>query len=122
MVRERADEPTLRREEEDMLRTFVDTTNVRDSRWEPPLVDEDCRANCQAICKSVERAVWENLYTSKIGMHKAINFKKTGVNKKAKALWSIGEGKAIGEAYYDRSNERQIASRPQCDKRCGRRT
>ena len=33
-----ADELTLRREEAGVLRTFVDTTNVGDSGWEPPLV------------------------------------------------------------------------------------
>ena len=33
-----ADELTLRREEEGMLRIFVDIMNLGDSRWEPPLV------------------------------------------------------------------------------------
>ena len=37
---EEAGELTVRREEEGMLRTFLDTANVGDSRWEPPLVDE----------------------------------------------------------------------------------
>ena len=40
VVREGADELTLRREE-GMLRTFMDTTTVGDSAWEPTLVDED---------------------------------------------------------------------------------
>ena len=55
VVREGADELTLRGEEEEgMLRTFVDTTNVGDSRWEPPPVDEDWHAMCQAMFAGVE--------------------------------------------------------------------
>ena len=37
---EEACELTVRREEPGMLRAFVDITNVGDSGWEPPLVDE----------------------------------------------------------------------------------
>ena len=38
VVREGADELTLRADEEGALGTFVDTTNVGDRRWEPPLL------------------------------------------------------------------------------------
>ena len=48
-VREAVDELTLRREEEGMLRTFIDTTNVGDSRWRPPMVDAGWHAICQTI-------------------------------------------------------------------------
>ena len=51
-----ADELTLRRKEEGMLRTSIDTTNEGDNRWAPPLVDEDWYAICQAIFKGVEGA------------------------------------------------------------------
>ena len=51
VVRERADELTLRAEEEGMLRTFIDTTDVGDNRWGPPLVDGDWNTICQAISK-----------------------------------------------------------------------
>ena len=44
-----------------MLRIFIDTTNVGDSRWRPPLVDEEGHAVCQAIDKGVEGAEWEKL-------------------------------------------------------------
>ena len=44
MTREGADELTLRAEEAGMLRTYMDTTDVGDSRWVPPLVDEDWHA------------------------------------------------------------------------------
>ena len=45
VVREGADDLTLRREE-GMLRTFSNSTNVGGSRW-PLLVDEDEHAICQ---------------------------------------------------------------------------
>ena len=54
VLREGADELIMRREEEGMLRTFIDTSNVRDNRWGPPLVDEDWHALCQAIFNGVE--------------------------------------------------------------------
>ena len=40
-VREGVDELTVREGEAGMLSTFMDTTSVGNSRWEPPLVDED---------------------------------------------------------------------------------
>ena len=48
VVREGADELTLRAEE-GMLRTIIDPADVGDNRWWPPLVDEDWHASCQAI-------------------------------------------------------------------------
>ena len=56
VVREGADELTLRKEEEGMLRTFIDTTNVGDSGWRPPFMDEDWDATCQVIYNGVEGA------------------------------------------------------------------
>ena len=44
-----------------MLRTFLETTSVGDSRWVPPLLDEDWHAISQAIYNGVDGA-WENLY------------------------------------------------------------
>ena len=54
VVREGADELTLRPEEEGTLRTFIDTTDVGDNRWRPPVVDEDWHAFCQVIVEGVE--------------------------------------------------------------------
>ena len=62
VAREGADELTLRAHEEGALRSFIDTTNVGDKRWEPPLVDEDWHAICQAIYMGVEGAEWETMY------------------------------------------------------------
>ena len=57
-VREAVEELTLRRGEEGGLRTFIDTTNVGDNRWRPPLVDADWHAACQAIYEGSEREEW----------------------------------------------------------------
>ena len=65
VVREGADELTLRatlRAEGGVLRTFSDTTDVGDSRWGSPLVDEDWHAICQAIFQGVEGSEWETMY------------------------------------------------------------
>ena len=48
---EGVEELTLREGEEGMLRSFISTINVEDSRPGSPLVDEDCHAICQAIYK-----------------------------------------------------------------------
>ena len=42
------------------------------------------------------------MYHKYVEMHEAINLKKSGGNKKTKALWSMRDAKAGGEAYYDR--------------------
>ena len=41
IIRESADEFTLRAHEEGVRRTFIDTLKVEDQRWGPPLVDAD---------------------------------------------------------------------------------
>ena len=48
-------------EEEGMLRTFLDTTSVGDSRWVPPLLDGDWHTISQAIYNGVDGAL-ENLH------------------------------------------------------------
>ena len=49
IIRDGAGELTLRAEEEGARRTFIDTTHVKDHRWESPLVDADWHAFCQAM-------------------------------------------------------------------------
>ena len=49
VVREGADQLRLRAEKEGMLHTFIDTTDVGESRRGPPLVGVDWHAICQAI-------------------------------------------------------------------------
>ena len=50
--------------------------NVGDSRWGPPLVDEDWRAICQGIYKGVEGAEWKNLYYKFVEMNKDANVRR----------------------------------------------
>ena len=97
-MREGADELTLRRDAR-MLRTCIDTTNVGDSGREP-LVHQDWY-------RGVEGPELENLYQKYAELHEAVNLKKTGISEeRAKALWSMRDSTAHGEAYYDRSGER----------------
>ena len=86
VVREGAEEMTLKRDEEGMLRTFVNTTNVKDSEWKPTLVNEDWHAVFQAIYKGVNGLEWETMYYKYEKLHEAVNLKKPGDNKEAKAL------------------------------------
>ena len=53
VVGEGADELTLRADEEGALHTFIDTTNVVDKIWGPPIVGKDWHAICQAIIQGV---------------------------------------------------------------------
>ena len=50
------------RAHEGVLRTFTDTSIVGDQRWEPPPVDADWHAFCQAIFQGVEGPEWEAMY------------------------------------------------------------
>ena len=93
MIWEGADELTLRAEEEGTLPAFFGTTEVGDSRWRPLLVDVDWHAICQAIFCGVEGSGWETVYYNHKELHKAVKCKKSGENKKAKALWSLKEAK-----------------------------
>ena len=52
----------------------------------------------------------ERLYNNLVELHVAVNFRKLGNNHKGKALWMLRVAEAQGEAYNDRSSERQIES------------
>ena len=54
-----------------MLRTFIDTTDVGDSGWGPPPMDEDWHAICQAIFQGLEGAEWENMCYNFKELHQA---------------------------------------------------
>ena len=41
---------------------FINTKHTKFERWEPPLVDADWHAFCQAIYKGIERKEWEDKY------------------------------------------------------------
>ena len=107
-VRAGADELTLRRGEECTSRSFIDTPKVGDSRWGPPLDDEDWHAVRQASDKGPEER--ERLCHKYADMHKAVNGRKPGNNHKTKTLWMLIEAKTNGGACCDWSCERHIVS------------
>ena len=74
-------------------------------------MDEDCHATRQAIYKGVQGADWENSYYKYVDVHEAVNREKLGISEKAKALWSMRDAKANGEACHDPRSERQIEGR-----------
>ena len=59
IIREGADEITLRAEEVGMQRTFINTKHVELERWGPPQVDADWHACCEAIYQGIEGQEWE---------------------------------------------------------------
>ena len=96
-TRSNADELTLRAHEEGVLRTCIDTSNVGDQRWGPPLVDAEWHAFCQAIFPRNRR--------TRVGCHvfsipglapsgeKARNLKRM---KNGKVLWAMKEARNKG--------------------------
>ena len=88
------EEVTLRAEEVDSRRTFVDTTHVEAERFGPPLVDVDWHAFCEAICQGIEGQELETMcYHYPKDLHRALGTKKPGENQKARALWAMNAAK-----------------------------
>ena len=103
-----ADELALRAHEHGVVRSFIDTTNVRNKRWEgAQLVDEDWHASCQAIYKGVEGREWETMYFQFQEMHHAVYSKKSDENNKAKVLWALTEAKDKGIHCCDAGHEKK---------------
>ena len=78
VIREGADELTLRTHEEGVVRTFIDTANVEDDRYEPPLVDADWHAFCQAMCQGIEGQELETMCFHCKNLHQAAWGKQKG--------------------------------------------
>ena len=57
-VRETPDELTLRTEEVNTLKAYIDVNHIKPERWCPPLVDADWYAFCQALYKDIEGEDW----------------------------------------------------------------
>ena len=60
-IREGVGELKRREGEEALQRFFINTAKVEADIREPPLVDEDWHAGCQAIYKGVGRSEWQSL-------------------------------------------------------------
>ena len=92
--------------------SFINTTNVGDRGWEPPLVDEDLQAICQVIYKGVEGAEWENLYHKFVEMKEGSrNVRHHSRSSRAKTLWKIRDAKERGDEYHDQTSEQKIVNR-----------
>ena len=72
VIREGADELTLRAKEEGARRTFIDTSKMEKQRWGPLLVDADWHAVCQAY-QGIEGPEWEAMYYHYEDLHQAPN-------------------------------------------------
>ena len=68
-VRESPDELTLRAEEVNTSKTYIDVNHIKPERWDPPLVDAYWYAFCQALYKGIEGEDWEEMYD----FHKAMS-------------------------------------------------
>ena len=86
VIREGADELTLRAEEVGVRRTFIDTAKRADRRRGPPLADAHWRALCQATYQGIEGQTWETTYFFSKELHQAVGNKKPGENQKRQQL------------------------------------
>ena len=88
------DELTLRRGEECTQRAFINTDKkVEADRGEPPLVNEEWHAICQAINRGVEGAERENLWYKFIEMNQEVNVRHPGGSSMAKVLGKMRNAK-----------------------------
>ena len=60
-VRESPDELTLRAEEVNTFKAYIDVNHIQPERWGPHLVDADWYAFCQALCEGIEGEEWEDM-------------------------------------------------------------
>ena len=115
-TRSNADELTLRAHEEGVLRTCIDTSNVGDQRWGPPLVDAEWHAFCQAIFSRNRR--------TRVGCHvfsiqglapsgeKARNLERM---KNGKVLWAMKEARNKGWTVMTRTTKNQTRAQFRLD-------
>ena len=93
VIREGAEELTLRVEEVGSRRTFIDSTHVEAERWGAPLVDADWHV---CLSSHVPRNRWTRMGNHLLlfqGSASAVRKKKLAASQKAKALWSMKEAK-----------------------------
>ena len=95
-IREGSDELTLRADEVGTLWEFINKDHIKFERGEPPLVDADWRAFCQATCTGFDGEDWEELHCHTTDMSKATGAKKPSESEKAKGLWAMKAAKDWG--------------------------
>ena len=104
-IREGADELTLRADEVGTLKAFINIHHIEYDRWEPPLVDADWHAFCQAICKGIEGEEWEDLYCHYGETSKATGAKKPSASQKSKSPLAMKAAKDRCEVYHAARNK-----------------
>ena len=112
-IREGADELTLRADEVGTQRAFINTEHIEFERWEPPLVDSDWHAFCQAIHKEIEGKEWEELYYHLRELSQAAGAKKPSESQQVQALWATKAAWDRSEEYYDPARKEDILGRTQ---------
>ena len=75
-IRESHDEQTSRAEEVNTSKAYIDVDHIKKERWEPPLVDADWYAFCQALYKGIEGKDWEEMYDSYKARSKVLGARK----------------------------------------------
>ena len=104
VIREGADEVTLRAEEVGTLKACINVDRIEDDRWEPPLIDADWHAFCQAMYKGIEGKEWEELNYHFRELSQAAGAEKPSESQKTKLLWAM-------KAAWDRQEEFHVRAR-----------
>ena len=104
------EELTLRRGEEGVLRTFVDTTTVGDNRW-GPLSSTRTGTQSSMPSTSTSRERRGTMYYKDVELGRAVNICQPSTSRKAKTLWKVREPKAKRDECYERDSERKSESR-----------
>ena len=102
---------TLRAEEVGSLKACIYADYNVEDRWEPPLVDADWHAFCQAIYKGTQGSDWEELYDYYKEMCRAAGVKKPRANQKTRALWRTKAARSSGEELYGPERKDNILGR-----------
>ena len=84
---ESPDELTLRAEEANTPKAYIDVNHIEPGKWSPPLVDADGYAFCQASYEGIEGKDWEEMYDSYNVMSKAMGVKEA--LRRQKPLWAV---------------------------------
>ena len=88
VVSETTDDLTLRTEEVETQKLFINPSTLDRARWRPPLMDEDGHPFSQAIYLGVESQGWYGLYQKYVEMYKEVNAKNpSGTWRSQLWLW-----------------------------------
>ena len=82
VIREEADELTLRADEVGTLKAFINIDHIEYDRWRPPLADAGWHTFCQTIYEGIKGDEWEELYCHHRDVSKATGAPKVRVRKR----------------------------------------